>query len=87
MKLTHLLLICLISFVFFTYVQCEPDEDEEPQLDGEEEPDENEEGEQSVPHGKHPVLRKVFLSAPSWMHIPFSILGAVAAYFAYHIYG
>ncbi|CAI2722880.1 unnamed protein product [Schistosoma spindalis] len=79
MKLTHLLLICLISFVFFTYVQCE--------LDGEEEPDENEEGEQSVPHGKHPVLRKVFLSAPSWMHIPFSILGAVAAYFAYHIYG
>ncbi|CAI2722884.1 unnamed protein product [Schistosoma spindalis] len=72
MKLTHLLLICLISFVFFTYVQCE--------LDGEDR-------EQSVPHGKHPVLRKVFLSAPSWMHIPFSILGAVAAYFAYHIYG
>ncbi|CAH8437138.1 unnamed protein product [Schistosoma turkestanicum] len=71
MKLTQLLLICLVSFVFFAYVQC----------DGEDGQDS-----QDVPRGKHPTLRKVFLSAPSWMHIPFSILGAIASYYYYHFY-
>ncbi|CAH8437690.1 unnamed protein product [Schistosoma curassoni] len=72
MKFTHLSLICLISFVFFTYVQCDLDEEETPK---------------PVSHRKHPVLRKVFLSAPSWMHIPFSIVGAALTYVAYHFYG
>ncbi|CAH8437546.1 unnamed protein product [Schistosoma rodhaini] len=67
MKLTHILLICFISFLFFTYVQCD--------------------GNYESPHGKHPLLRKAFLTAPSWLHMPFSIAGAVAAYFFYHFYG
>ncbi|CAH8437708.1 unnamed protein product [Schistosoma curassoni] len=65
MKFTHLSLICLISFVFFTYVQCDLDEEETPK---------------PVSHRKHP-------SAPSWMHIPFSIVGAALTYVAYHFYG
>ncbi|CAH8438322.1 unnamed protein product [Schistosoma margrebowiei] len=80
MKFTHLLLICLMSFMFFTFVQCDSDEDMEEPRDEEETP-------KPVPHGKHPVLRKVFLSAPSWMHIPFSIVGAALTYIAYHFYG
>ncbi|XP_018644032.1 MEG-11 [Schistosoma mansoni] len=48
MKLTHILLICFISFLFFTYVQCDGNEEEE-----------NEEEEKppqpDVPHGKHPM--------------------------------
>ncbi|CAH8437596.1 unnamed protein product [Schistosoma rodhaini] len=73
MKLTHILLICFISFLFFTYVQCDGNYERPSQPD--------------VPHGKHPLLRKAFLTAPSWLHMPFSIAGAVAAYFFYHFYG
>ncbi|CAH8437580.1 unnamed protein product [Schistosoma rodhaini] len=72
MKLTHILLICFISFLFFTYVQCDGNYESE---------------EEENPHGKHPLLRKAFLTAPSWLHMPFSIAGAVAAYFFYHFYG
>ncbi|CAH8437320.1 unnamed protein product [Schistosoma guineensis] len=66
--------------MFFTYVQCDYDSNTEEPLDEDETP-------KPVSHRKHPVLRKVFLSAPSWMHIPFSIVGAALTYVAYHFYG
>nr|CAX69679.1 hypotheticial protein [Schistosoma japonicum] len=72
MKFTYLWLICLVSFMYFTYVQC----------DGEEQ-----NPEPPRPRRKHPVLREVFLTAPQWLHIPFSLLGALASYAAYHFYG
>ncbi|CAH8826850.1 unnamed protein product [Trichobilharzia szidati] len=73
MKLTQALLIFLISFICLTFVQC----------DGEEEP-------QSPPRhtrGKHPILRKVFLTSPQWMHIPFSAIGGIVSYILYHFFG
>uniref|UniRef100_A0A3Q0KTG4 MEG-11 n=1 Tax=Schistosoma mansoni TaxID=6183 RepID=A0A3Q0KTG4_SCHMA len=74
MKLTHILLICFISFLFFTYVQCDGDYESEEEENEEEENEEEEKPPQpDVPHGKHPM--------------PFSIAGAVAAYVFYHFYG
>ncbi|CAH8493462.1 unnamed protein product [Schistosoma rodhaini] len=56
MKLTHILLICFISFLFFTYVQCDGNyESEEEENEEEEKP-----SQPDVPHGKHPLLRKAF---------------------------